>query len=563
MAHEPTRTPPSADEKGNHTNTQSTQPCDNGTVVQSPADVARMLTSSAPVFTVPGYDILGEIGRGAMGVVYKARQVALNRLVALKVILGERLAPDELTRFRTEAEVIASIRHENVVQVYDCGECHGRPFMVLEYLPGGTLADVLSRSAPSAHDPSEFRARAEFVRTIALGVAAAHALGIVHRDLKPTNVLFDERRVPKVSDFGLAKRDGGAERTLDGAILGTPAYMSPEQAAGEVKLIGPRADVWSLGVILYESITGARPFAAENTRALLAQVLTAEPPSPRARATAVPRDLELICLKCLAKQPEDRYPSASELVEDLERFISGNPIGARPRGALERGAHWIAHHVGRTAVLLSLLVVLVVLAVRGFLPAPKTINERPESTPVPGGGAPPAYSLGAAEELFDGQNMLGWNGPFLSRAIDDDKQPVLTIESTVTRRLKTGPNVRVILAFDRYRATSAEVVVATAGAVKWLVRVDAKSVAFGKQAPGAAFEPASAPMPYPAPKEKQPPYLELRYERAGSKLAAWFDGHALGEATADGLKTTELRISAAGGPVRIESAQAVELVETK
>jgi serine/threonine protein kinase/tetratricopeptide (TPR) repeat protein len=283
------------------------------------------------VGTVPGYEILDELGRGGMGVVYKARQQSLNRLVALKMILtaDDKNSP-VVARFLAEAEAVAAVRHPNIVQVHDYGETEGRPFMALEFLPGGTLADRLK-------DGKRLPAReaASLVEKIARGLQAAHAKGIIHRDIKPGNILFDEAGEPKVADFGLAKR-ADSDLTRTGAIMGTPAYMAPEQADGHTREVGPTADVWSIGVILYEALTGTRPFTAKRTDELLVKVLMSDPDPLRSRSGDVPRDLETVCMKCLEKNPARRYPSALALAQELERFLAGEPILARPEGPLGR-----------------------------------------------------------------------------------------------------------------------------------------------------------------------------------------------------------------------------------
>jgi len=277
------------------------------------------------------YELLGEVARGGMGVVYRARHVKLNRTAALKMVLGAARADSkEIIRFLAEAEAVAAVRHPHVVGVYEFGDADGRPFLALEFCPGGTLAERLKagRLAP--------RAAAELVRKVAGGVAAAHALGIVHRDLKPGNVLFDESEEPKVSDFGLAKRGAGAELTQSQAVLGTPAYMSPEQAKGDTKFVGPQADVWALGVILYECLTGERPFADPDQRRVLFLVATEEPQRPRKIDPSIPRDLETVCLKCLEKDPGDRYPTAAALADDLRAWAAGRAVSVRSRGRLRR-----------------------------------------------------------------------------------------------------------------------------------------------------------------------------------------------------------------------------------
>ena len=306
---------------------------------------------------VPGYDLLALLGEGGMGAVWKARQTNLNRLVALKMVLGDqRAGSKELIRFLAEAEAVAAVRHPHVVQVYEYGEANGRPFLALEYLPGGSLADRLKRDGRL--DP---KAAAELVGMTAGAVQAAHDLGIVHRDLKPGNVLFDDRGTPKVTDFGLAKRAGGGDLTSTQAVLGTPAYMAPEQARGETKFVGPRADIYSLGVILYECLTGAKPFLAPDQLALLRRVVEEEPERPGRRAPGVPRDVELICLKCLAKDPDERYQTARALAADLGRFAAGEPVSVRAAGVVERVARWArrkptlatAYSLGFLAVLLG------------------------------------------------------------------------------------------------------------------------------------------------------------------------------------------------------------------
>jgi serine/threonine protein kinase len=238
--------------------------------------------------TVPGYDLLEPLGEGGMGVVWKARQTKLNRLVALKMVLGEqRAGSKELIRFLAEAEAVAAVKHPHVVQVYDYGEANGRPILGIEYLPCGSLADRLKQTGRL--DP---KAAAELVATLAGAVQAAHDLGIVHRDLKPGNVLYDENSQPKVTDFGLAKRAGGSDLTATQVVTGTPAYMAPEQARGETKFVGPTADVYSLGVILYECLTGSRPFEAPDQLSLLRQVAEEEPERPGKRVPGLPRDVE-------------------------------------------------------------------------------------------------------------------------------------------------------------------------------------------------------------------------------------------------------------------------------
>jgi WD40 repeat protein/tRNA A-37 threonylcarbamoyl transferase component Bud32 len=286
--------------------------------------------------TVPDYELLELLGEGGMGIVWKARQTNLNRLVAVKMVLGEeRVGSKGLIRFLAEAEAVAAVKHPHVVQVYDYGEAGGRPFLAMEYLSGGSLTDRLKQDGRL--DP---KGAADLVGTLAGAVQAAHDLGIVHRDMKPGNVLFDDRGTPKVTDFGLAKRAGGSDLTATQVVMGTPAYMAPEQARGDTKFVGPQADVYSLGVILYECLTGTKPFQASDELALLRQVVEEEPERPGRLAPGVPRDVELICLKCLAKDPAERYQTAEALAADLARFAAGEPVSVRAAGVVERVARW-------------------------------------------------------------------------------------------------------------------------------------------------------------------------------------------------------------------------------
>jgi tetratricopeptide (TPR) repeat protein/tRNA A-37 threonylcarbamoyl transferase component Bud32 len=310
---------------------------------------------------LPGYEVQGELGRGGMGVVYKARQLSLNRTVALKMVLaGEHAGPEQLARFRAEAEALARLQHPNIVQVHEVGAWGGRPFFSLEFVDGGSLAQKV------AGTPQPPRAAAELLETLARAVHAAHQARVVHRDLKPANVLLTRDGVPKVTDFGLAKclpaehaasLPGG--HTEAGAIMGTPGYMAPEQAAGKARQVGPAADVYALGAILYELLTGRPPFRAETPLETILQVLEQEPVSPRALNARVPRDLETVCLKCLQKDPTKRYASALDLAEDLRRFLAGEPIRARPVPAWERALKWArrrpAHAALAAAVLLAVL----------------------------------------------------------------------------------------------------------------------------------------------------------------------------------------------------------------
>ncbi len=279
-------------------------------------------TATVPPPVVPGYEVMGELGRGGMGVVYLARQVPANRDVALKMVLSADLAGgSELVRFRTEAEAVARLQHPHIVAVFDVGEHAGRPFFSMELCPGGSLARRLADSPMSATEA------AELIRKIARGIAAAHAAGVIHRDLKPGNILLTADGEPKVADFGCAKVCGpeGRSVTSTGAVIGTPAYMAPEQASGVTK-VGPPAEVYALGAILYECLTGRPPFRGPNAMDVLMKVLTEDPPPPRDVNPAVPRDLEAICRRCMEKNPTLRYQTAGELADDLGRFLDGEPV---------------------------------------------------------------------------------------------------------------------------------------------------------------------------------------------------------------------------------------------
>ena len=293
---------------------------------------AQPLIVGAP--NVPGYEIIDELGHGGMGVVYRARQISLNRLVALKMLPGGAYTEaHELSRFLAEAEAVAAVRHPHVVQVYESGRCDSRPHFAMEYLSGGSLVELIRKTGHLSPATA-----AALVEKLARGVQAAHDLGIVHRDLKPQNVLLSEDGEPKVADFGLAKHRGRMDLTHTGAVMGTPHYMAPEQAAGKTKFVGPAADIYALGVILYECLTGRTPFTAGDTVQLLIKVVEDEPAPVRHLVPNVPRDLEAICLKCLRKEPHARYATANELADDLRRFLNGEPVAARSTGVFGRVA---------------------------------------------------------------------------------------------------------------------------------------------------------------------------------------------------------------------------------
>ena len=338
-------------------------------------------TTLAPALAPDRFEVLEEIGRGAMGVVYKAQQKGLNRLVALKMILAGAHAGEELlARFQTEAEAVAKLQHPNIVQIYEIGQHDDRPYFALEYVPGGTLRERL------AGTPLPSREAAELIEQLARAADYAHEHGVVHRDLKPANILLEEAPEQastsrtsagsssptgqstgtiapapraKITDFGLAKQtevDSG--QTRSDAVIGTPSYMAPEQAAGHAKEVGPLADVYALGAILYEALTGRPPFKSATLVETLQQVQLQEPIPPRRFQAAIPRDLETVCLKCLEKHAAKRYASAGGLADDLQRFLEGVPITARPVSKAEQLWRWARRN---SAIAASLVVIVLLL----------------------------------------------------------------------------------------------------------------------------------------------------------------------------------------------------------
>jgi serine/threonine protein kinase/Flp pilus assembly protein TadD len=310
------------------------------------------------------YEILGELGRGGMGMVYKARQLRLNRVVALKMIrAGLHADPGDLFRFQREAEAVAQLRHPNIVQIYEVGDRHGLPFFSLEYVGGGSLQKQLDGT------PRPPRQTAELIETLARAMDFAHKQGIVHRDLKPANILLTEDGTPKITDFGLAKRleEADSGQTGTGAILGTPTYMAPEQAQGKNRLIGPAADVYALGAMLYDLLTGRPPFKGETIMDTLQLLQTTEPVPPTRLQPKVPRDLETICLKCLQKEPARRYSTALELAEDLNRFLNHQPIKARQTSLAERTWKWARRSPAAAALSVLSAFTVVALTTGGWL----------------------------------------------------------------------------------------------------------------------------------------------------------------------------------------------------
>jgi serine/threonine protein kinase len=352
-----------------------------------------------PLPVIPGYDVLAEIGRGGVGIVYRARQKSLKRVVALKMLLPDMSAAAEsLARFRAEAEALARLHHPNIVPIYDIGEFQGRPYFTMEYVPGPSLAQLLDGR------PQDVSASAHLLEALARTLQAVHEAGFIHRDLKPANILLqrlevqdqstgenrvgplasDLRRLtsdlcPRVTDFGLVKdRSADQSLTQTGMAMGTPSYMAPEQTASSKSTIGPAADIYSLGAILYELLTGRPPFIGDTIAETLTQLRHQEPISPKRLRPKLPRDLVTICLKCLEKSPGRRYASADALAEDLRRFQAGEPIKARPVGYLESAIRWCRRQP-LVAGLLALCGLLVVALVSVVLVYNARLAERAEN----------------------------------------------------------------------------------------------------------------------------------------------------------------------------------------
>lgn len=339
------------------------------TLALSRKPVSRKQNTAFP--KIFGYEVLGELGRGGMGVVYKARQFKLKRTVALKMVLsGAHASEEQLTRFLAEAEAVAQLQHPNIVQIYEIGEHDNLPFFSLEYVDGGTLTKLIDGK------PMAYGQAAEMAELLALAMASAHQQGIIHRDLKPANILLSKDGLPKITDFGLAKKlEGDSTQTKEGSLMGTPSYMAPEQAKGDTREIGPLADVYALGVILYEMLVGRPPFIGSSIMETLQQVQNLEPVHPRDLVPKIPIDLETICLKCLQKEPGKRYQSAENLAGDLHRFLAGEPILARPVGKAERLYRWCKRNPGIASLTAAIALLLVAISI-GSVSAAFYINKQ-------------------------------------------------------------------------------------------------------------------------------------------------------------------------------------------
>jgi len=302
--------------------------------------------------TFGDYELLALIARGGMGVVYKARQISLNRTVAVKMVQSGEFASEEVVeRFRTEAEAAANLQHANIVAIHEVGVHKGQHYFSMDYVEGHSLAALVSGK------PLRPERAARYIQTVGEAIHYAHQKGVLHRDLKPSNVLIDEFDQPRITDFGLAKRiEGAAELTASGQVLGTPGYMPPEQISGARDKVGPASDIYSLGAALYELLTGRPPFEADTTLNTLMLVLDPEqePERPRSLNRQIDRDLETICLKCLQKDPQKRYHSGKDLAEDLERYLEGEAILARPVGPLGHVVRWAKRNPAFATTLLAL-----------------------------------------------------------------------------------------------------------------------------------------------------------------------------------------------------------------
>ncbi len=338
----------------------ATQPYIDPGATRAPGDGEESRGGTDPTRAFGDYELLEEIGRGGMGIVFKARQVSLNRIVALKRILAGQLASEtDVRRFRAEAEAAANLDHPNILPVYEVGEHQGQRYFSMKLVTGGSLA---ARMTELRGEP---RAAVALLAQVARAVHFAHQRGVLHRDLKPGNVLLDSL-TPYVADFGLAKRvEGDSGLTASGAVVGTPSYMPPEQARAE-KALTVAADVYSLGAILYELLTGRPPFRSASQLDTLLQVLEQEPEPPRQVNPAVARDLETVCLKCLAKEPAGRYASAADLADELERWLAGETVSACPPTRAERLARWGGRNPAQLALALALLIGLGVMVILSF-----------------------------------------------------------------------------------------------------------------------------------------------------------------------------------------------------
>jgi serine/threonine protein kinase len=553
---------------------------------------------------IAGYKLLDTLGAGACGVVYKASQEKLNRVVALKtVLMPDKASRELLDRFKQEAVSLAKLHHPNIVAVYDGGECDtpkGQVYFAMELLDGDDLETKVARDGPLGERTAWLVAR-----QTAAALAHAAGQGVVHRDIKPANLFLVPQPtgfplppgVPmvKVTDFGLALTRGAAERdvhrTAAGTLLGTPVYMAPEQFTGTD--VDVRADIYGLGATLYHALSGAAPF---DGRTVWEVMMRKSGPPPRLGAPVSPEGADLVAAM-MANDASGRPADYAALVARIDALpclapedicsisASGRlmappappakvspaqpPAAPAPRGLFCR-SRW--PYALAALALVGLGIGIAALA-GAFHRGATTPNEKPELPPLPRPPGPPPSAPGkgakylpaGSRQLFDGKTVRGWTGRGLSVEEDDEKSTVLTIEDSAAHALRARGNFRVVLSLDRHKAQSVDVVVATSGpapdATLWLIRVTDKGEAtFGKQAKGVAFAALRPVVSLPRGRKNQTPYVEVEYQRAGGELSARFDGRPLGLAPDAGLDTSELVIRATGGPVRIETAVVAELV---
>ncbi len=373
------------------------------------------------------YRVIETIGRGGMGVVYKAWQENLNRVVAVKMLnSGSFAGPEEKQRFIQEAKAVAQLNHPNIVTVFDWGEDGGMPYFSMEYVAGQSLAEAIR------HQPLEPRAAAEVVRSIAVAIHYAHQQGILHRDLKPANILLGREQRPKVTDFGIAKlRAADQTLTASGQVLGSPGYLPPEQISPDQGAVGATCDVYSLGAVLYCSLTGKAPFGAGSMAATLRQILESEPVPLRRLDPTIPRDLETICLKCLEKSPSRRYQSALDLAQELGRCLAGEPIQAKPVNPVARLGKW-AKRRPVEAALTTLAAMLLVAGLLGIdLKRREAVFERQRAE---GMARAEARERGRADDALSSMQMRTAEDLFEQ----DQAGPAVALLASVVRRQPTN-----------------------------------------------------------------------------------------------------------------------------
>lgn len=536
------------------------------------------ITSPVPLEQIPGYQVEAVLGRGACGIVFRARQLKLGRVVALKAILltgsSHRTA---VARFEHEAVALAKLQHPNIVAVYDSGHFADRVFFAMELLDGEDLGKRLDRGV--LDEPTAWG----IARQTAAALAHAAAAGVFHRDVKPANLFLVQPPtgfllppgVPmvKVTDFGLAltTQPGEAEQRLTaaGTVVGTPVYMAPEQFASSS--IDHRADIYSLGATVFHALNGDIPFDGGSIWEVMQKKVG---PAPKPGPHVSPESAELLAAM-MAERPEDRIGSYADLIARIDRlpgmaWVASSPSAVPVARSRRKWPVVTAGLVGGVA-----LAGVVAWAAGAFKPKP---TDPPPKSVNPGTGNPATATFvpGNSELLFNGETMDGWSplgGPPWTIEKDDEKTPALTGIATIRRPFRAPPNFRVVLGLDLHKAKAAEILVATADgppekAARWSLRVSRDGGAvFGKRdGDGQSFQPLGPAVPFPMPEEREGlrPYLEVRTQRAGGKIEVRFSNRVVGTLDDDGrLKVNEVRVTAEGGPVRIDTAEVVELTEKK